>query len=294
MGKILSSLIALIVVCHFSSCVVVLKNQPVKKESITRLTVLKKDRIIENSGVIMSSFGDYTFWTHRDGKYDTLYRVNLNGEIVQRVKIQNVNLHDWEDIAIENENIFIGDFGNNQNARKDLKILTIPEPVQKDSFINSFSKISFVYPDQKNFPSRGRNKNFDCEAMFTYRGKTYLVSKNRGNIKTKLYRINNYNIHITQEAELIDNMKTQFILFPVRKITGIITGADISPSGKKVALLSYGVLLILTDYTGDDFFKGKVSKIKIPFSQTEGVCFLSENDLLISNEKGKLFLVKIK
>ena len=78
-----------------------------------------------------------------------------------------------------------------------------------------------------------------------------------------------------------------------------ITGAAISPDGKKLALLSMTRLYILHHFKGTNFFQAKVKKVyKLPFTQKEAIDFIDNRSILISDEKspfGKphLYLLKL-
>lgn len=74
----------------------------------------------ETSGLIFWADG---IWTFNDSGGDpTLYKVDtLNGEIIQHATITNGINVDWEDIAQDDDHIYIGDFGNNGGDRQDLE-----------------------------------------------------------------------------------------------------------------------------------------------------------------------------
>ena len=64
-----------------------------------------------------------------------------------------------------------------------------------------------------------------------------------------------------------------------------ITAADISPDGKTIVLLSYGKLWTITDFSGDNFSKEKLTEIDLGVrTQLESVCFKNVNTLLLSDE----------
>ena len=73
------------------------------------------------------------------------------------------------------------------------------------------------------------------------------------------------------------------------KNTCSITAADISKDGKKIVLLSYGFLWVITDFNFDDFSKSKLNKVDLELrTQLEAVCFKNDSTLLISDEKSHL------
>src|SRR3954451_24152951 len=71
------------------------------------------NRVHESSGLI---WWDNQLWTHTDsgGKPD-LYAVDKStGKVLKIVTITNATNVDWEDIAQDDDYIYIGDFGNNE------------------------------------------------------------------------------------------------------------------------------------------------------------------------------------
>ena len=231
----------------------------------------------EGSGLVRSS-NDSTFWTLNDGGGKTeIYELNIRGKLLKTLPIPNVKNQDWEDITRDEKgNLFIGDFGNNQNIRKDLVIYKLPEN-QPDKL----EKITFHYADQKAFPPDKKSLNFDCEAFFALGDSLYLFSKNRGDKSVKLYttpsRAGNYAL-VPQEKIFLKTM---------------VTGAAISPNKKIFALLTYGkVFLFYVDNQGVSFKKPMLC-FKFANKQTEGITFLTNETMMISNEEGEMFAVRI-
>jgi hypothetical protein len=242
------------------------------------------EAINESSGIIVSdtSSASINFLTLNDhGGKPELYHVfsqdkkwNYNSW-----KIKNARNFDWEELARDDKgNIYIGDFGNNYNSRKNLRIYIVnaADSMRTDS-------INFSFEDQNLFPPAKDDMNFDCEAFFWYAGHLYLFSKNRGKGPVKVYQLPDQ--PGSYKAKLIGSLKAK----------GMITSADISPDKSMVALLNYGRIY---------FFKFKEGVIpqfqpffcrKFPRGgQSEGICFKNNRDLLITNEGRKIFLMKRK
>src|SRR5437867_13285675 len=80
-------------------------------------------RLTESSGVVASRQFPGVLWTHNDGGgagKQVLYAITREGKSLHEFLIVDVRLHDWEDIAIDNENhLFIGDLGNNDQKRSE-------------------------------------------------------------------------------------------------------------------------------------------------------------------------------
>ena len=236
----------------------------------------------ENSGII--SLQDSTVWIVEDGgNKDILYKVNFKGDIVKTLKVKNGDNDDWEDLTKDElGNVYIADFGNNNNKRKNLTIYKVPNPEIEPGDKIDAEKIEFNYPEQKDFPPKKSARFFDAEALFHRNNKLFIVTKNRSNPFTGsayIYSVpdtkGKYDATLIAEINLCSEWKTCQI-----------TGIDISPSGQKIIALSYGKLFIFTDFTGDDFSNGKIEEIDLGIrTQLESICFINEHTVLLSDER---------
>lgn len=97
------------------------------------------------------------------------------------IQLLSVLNFDWEAITKTEDEVIIGDFGNNFGSRKNLRMLHF------DKRSNLLKKeIAFSFPNQFDFfPSDSHN--FDCEAFFIKDEQYHLFTKNRGNNSTNLY-----------------------------------------------------------------------------------------------------------
>jgi len=249
----------------------------------------------ESSGLQYTSSGN--IWTIVDSNLAILYCIDSLGKIKRGIHLNNVN-HGWEDLAKDDlGNFYIGDFGNNFNNRKDLKIYKLPPPDSIKEKVITAEIIEFKYSDQRNFPPALNMKTFDMDAMICFGNSIYLFSKNRTKPftgYTKMYRLPN--VPGKHTAELIDSV----YLGPGHMLNTWVTGADISPDKKTLALLTHDKIWLFQCFKGDAFFKGKMKTIKLNhFSQKEGICFLDNESVYISDERtenilgGSLYQLKL-
>lgn len=229
---------------------------------------------------------DDEIWVIEDnGNKDILYRVGPKANLIQQLKVKDAKNQDWEDLARDKDgNLYIGDFGNNANQREDLRIYKVPNPTKEKGDKIEAKTIRFSYPEQKSFPPQDENLLYDCEAFFHSNGFLYLITKNRAypyTGKALVYRIpDDAGKH---KAQLIG----EFTSCTERAFCSI-TGAAISPSGEKVALLGSGYIWLFTDFLDGDFTKGKMEKIDVLHrTQQESICFKNETTLLIADEQSK-------
>lgn len=243
----------------------------------------------ETSGLIYWNGG---LWTHNDsGNEPVLFKLDtISGEILQTITIAGAENIDWEDIAQDDTRIFIGDFGNNQGNRTDLKIYVTEKssfPPSGDGSVTATS-INFSYGDQQGFEKANRSNDYDCESVLAFGDSLFLFTKNWVNEQTRLYA-------------LPKNPGTYSIL-PADQfnVEGLITGADIFENGSEIILCGYEnyrpFIWLLFDFDGTDFFGGNKRRINLSDmmgTQTEGVSYTFSRNVYISAEKTSIAPAKL-
>ncbi|MBL0308140.1 MAG: T9SS type A sorting domain-containing protein [Bacteroidetes bacterium] len=253
---------------------------PVTNQALILKSVLPS-LLSESSGLV---FTDGQLWSNNDsGNPAAIYRVDTsNGSILQTVFIDNYPNTDWEDLTADSAFIYIGDFGNNNATRRDLKVLKIAKAsISTDSIVHLDAEaIAFSYADQSSFSSSNA-ENFDCEALTSVKDSLYLFTKDWGDLKTKVYKL--------------PKTPGLYSVAPYSSfsVDGLITGADYNPSSNEVVLIGYtgnyseSFLWFLNDFTEDLFFSGNKRRIVMSnyhFWQTEGVAFATSNRFFVSCE----------
>lgn len=238
--------------------------------------------LAETSG--LTTIGVNQFLSHTDsGNEPKVMVFDSLGVIKRKIKLYNATNVDWEDLTKDkNGTIYVGDFGNNNSDRNNLRIYIIPDPktITKDS--TPAGILSFTYSDQKAFPPAAAYQNYDMEAFFWFNDSLYLFSKNRTspyNGYTKCYQLPARTGVLT--AKLIDSFYTGIGSY----LNFSVTGAAINSTGNKVVLLGYDKCWIFTGFTGRNFLKGTVKTY--PFNsltQKEAVYFESDLKLMITQE----------
>jgi len=241
--------------------------------------------IKETSGLIKL---DNKLWTLNDsGGKAALYQIDeRNGHIIKTLNILNAKNRDWEDIAYDDNYVYIGDIGNNRGNRRDLKIYKIPRAALNTQSSSRAEIISFHYSDQKDFKSRPQQNNFDCEAMIAHNGKLYLFSKNWKNQQTRLYELSTQ--AGKQTANYINTFNTQ----------GMVTGATINEEMNILLLTTYSPLLnvnvwAFTNFNGRNLLWGNAKKLKFtsPLNgQVEGITFRGNYKAYLSSEAFRKYI----
>lgn len=222
--------------------------------------------LTEISAVEMTSNSDL-FWVIEDAGNDNhLYGLDSNGIIKKDLTVLNSENNDWEDLTSdENGAIYIGDFGNNSEKRKNFTIYKISSPEKSDGEVRA-DIITF------NLPKDQKSKDF--EGFFLYEGSFYIFSKEPK--KCILIKVPN-----TIGAHTAEVMKT----FKLEGKNNEITSADISDDGKTIILLNHDKVWKLSDYDSDDFFGGRVESLPFNYStQMEGVCISNNLRVFLTNE----------
>jgi hypothetical protein len=138
-------------------------------------------KLKEVSGITYLSESNL-LWTLEDsGNANEIYGLNFeNGKIEKTITIENTENIDWEDITKDKDgNLYIGDFGNNDNERTDLSIYKIDKKALNTENAIPAYKVSFAYPEQKDFPPKKTEMFYDVEGFFEFKNNFYLFTKNR-------------------------------------------------------------------------------------------------------------------
>jgi hypothetical protein len=248
-------------------------------------TITKLPKVVnESSGMELND--NNQIWTLNDsGGKPELYLCDTTGRLIRTLKIANAKNRDWEDLTQDDRgNYYIGDFGNNNNGRKDLTIYKIPNPDRVRADFVRAETITFTFEDQTAFPPPRDQLNFDCESVIWKDGHLYLFSKHRTfPMRTNLYRlpdapgdyvaqkISSFQTSGPDETDLFNHW---------------ISAADISPDGTKVCIISSGKIWIFYDFEGDDFFSGQHRRIDLSSSsQREAIVFVSNTSVYMTDEE---------
>lgn len=219
--------------------------------------------IDEISGIVRSRWQENVWWVHNDsGDEPRIFAIDSTGSVHVApwhagdyaagagadsndkplwpgVQLGAAAHIDYEDIAVEDSTLYLGDIGNNGNARRDLGIYVIREPFYYDRRTRPIQHLPIRYPDQETFPAQ--EWHYDAEALFVDDGTLYVLTKHRKGQQintpqegTKLYRLDTEHPHRVNTLTLVDRHDT--IPPP--------TAAALSPSGDRLAVLGYASVWI--------------------------------------------------
>lgn len=243
-----------------------------------------EDELEETSGLI---YYDGGVWSINDSGNDAiLYMIEpASKAIVREIHIMNASNVDWEDLAQDDDYIYIGDFGDNMGTRDNLRVLKLAKSNISDQAYQEVT-VDFITFHYKNRPDNITGKhNYDCEAFTSCGDYLYLFSKNRLDYKTICYRLPKNPGDYSLEA------KDSF------NVNGLVTGADYSEKNKELALIGYGKNYVVPfacffyEFNNDDFFSGEYARVGFVYNhylQTEGICYKDDREVYISCEGSDL------
>lgn len=246
---------------------------------------------IEPSGLVKSRLWNDVYWAHNDsGDIPRVFAMHRDGRMypseregaAHGVHIPDAVNVDWEDIATDDQgNLIIGDFGNSRtNNRRDLCLYFIFEPHPSVGMTSVQRKIFFAYPDQTEIPSAV--SNFDAEALFFANGHVHILTKHRSDTGTTLYRLD------SMEPGKV-NVLTKLDSFDTR---GPVTGADASPDGKRLAILTYKGVWVFDALKQGAWFDGSIRWMPLEDEDQEAITIDGDN-LIISAGEGDGYLYEI-
>ena len=242
---------------------------------------LLPSNVAESSGAI---FFNNKLITHNDsGGENKLYEVDVTTQLVTRtVTINNATNIDWEDITQDDTSIYIGDFGNNNGNRTDLKIYKISKSDYTNGTNITAEIINFSYSDQTDFTSNLNNTIWDAEALVSFDANQLLVfTKNWVDGTTKAYAVpknpGTYTVNVQPTA---------------LNAGGLIAGGTFNTATGKLYLVGYTSVLqpfvwVSHGFNINDIFSGTNTQITLSGlgqEQAEAITFIDENSYYMTSE----------
>lgn len=237
----------------------------------------------EISGLVFNPKDQLLYTLEDKGNPNEIYVFSELGKLENTIKIENTQNTDWEDLTIDaNGNLYVGNFGNNNNERQDLSIYKIPENTLNLNATSPSQITTFSYAEQTEFPPKKKDLMYDCEAFVEINDSFYLFTKNRSkgfNGSFYVYKIPNKpgNFKAERIAELNSGKSYD---------RAAITGASFDINSKQIALVTHTKVLLIP-FTDDNSFKQEnITTVELNHnSQKESVTFKDANTLYIADEK---------
>lgn len=215
---------------------------------------ITSDAVQESSGLAASKCQSGVFWTQNDsGDGPYIFAVGRTGEELGTWKVTGAENNDWEDIDTFRDAsgtcyVYVGEIGNNEGKREHTVVYRIKEPSvgpdaaassRKDPLAtDSAESITVEYPD-------GR-PNAETLLVHPVTGDIYILTK-RTDAPSSVYKLAP-SFGTRQTAVKVGEVKVPSVP------NGQLTGGDIAPDGRRVALCDYVAGYELTLPEGDANF----------------------------------------
>jgi hypothetical protein len=251
-----------------------------RRPNATFLFSLEDDKVDESSGVADSNLRPGTYWTHNDsGGNARLFAFDRSGKSLGSATLSGVNARDWEDMAsIKIQGVsylYVGDIGDNLGNQAQIRVHRFPEisPNGKAITIDRFDTFTLSYPDGSH----------NAEALLvTPNGDIIIVTK----VETGdagVYRAKSPPRSGKYRLEKLGVVRLQ----AGNKYSHMITGGDVSPNGKQVALRTYFSIILFNVDKPELFIDARPQSLPVPLErQGEAVCFDHMGKRLITTSEG--------
>lgn len=256
---------------------------------------LRNRAIVESSGLTASRLSNGVYWTHNDsGDGPFIFAFNSRGGSLGVWRVAGADARDWEDIAAGpgpeagKSYLYIGDIGDNSEARKDIVVYRVPEPsISPETVSTSKSKpnntetaeaIRLRYPDGKH----------DAETVMVHpqTGTLFIVTK------VLLDNPVVYVVPAPLNPATVTTMKRLRAISLPSLLGGVITGGSISPDGRRVALCdyfqAYELVLPRGSSSFDDIWKQSFVSIDLGRrTQGEAIAYRMDGKALLATSEGR-------
>ncbi len=257
--------------------------------SPAQIATLEERAVTESSGVVASRRNPGLFWTHNDsGDGPFVYAFDRAGRKRGVWRVEGARARDWEDIAAgpgpeaSRSYLYAGDIGDNDEKRANITVYRFPEPEATDADASSTRETATAEAIRLKYPDGAHN----CEALLVHpaTGDIYVVTK-RGD------EAGVYKLAAGFDASTVNTLARVATLHGPGFFGSLVTGGDISPDGRRVALCDYATGYELTLPEGsksfDDIWRQKPTVIALgPRRQGESVAYSLDGAALLATSEG--------
>ncbi|HEV2761838.1 MAG TPA: hypothetical protein VGV38_02495 [Pyrinomonadaceae bacterium] len=203
---------------------------------------LEDPAVDESSGLAASRREPGLFWTHNDaGDGPFIYAFDRQGRKRGTFRVAGAQADDWEDIDAGpgpkpgQSYLYVGDIGDNEFARPNIVVYRVAEPqvTPEDARSTRFEPRATEQAEAFALKYTDGQHNAEAMAVHPRTGDIYVITK-EGEGPAKVYRAAAPAAGATEGTlERVGEVSAP-AAFP-----GMITGADISPDGRRVVLCDY-------------------------------------------------------
>jgi hypothetical protein len=263
--------------------------------SPTKLAVLKNGEINESSGLVASRTLPGAYWTHNDsGDGPFIYAFDTRGASLGVFRVAGANARDWEDISIgpgpqpNKSYLYIGDIGDNSEARPEIVVYRVTEPDLKTANKNSTKARPVATEPAEAIRLKFPDGKHDAETLLVHptTGNLYIVTKVAFADPTV------YEATAPLTAGTTITMKRIGEIHVPSLFGGALTGGSVSPDGRRVALCDYfqGYELVLPANAKDfdEIWKQRMTGFDLgKRKQGESIAYRLDGNALLATSEGK-------
>lgn len=225
------------------------QSRGISKTTLTASSVAELPSTLQGTSSLFFMNGEY--WTCNDHGELVLYAIDtIQATLRDSIPLQ-ASFRDMEEVSQDANYLYLGDFGNNQGTRDDLRVLR----VRKTSLGLPdllFDTISFSFPAHDD----SRARDFDCEAFLVTDTAIFLFTKQWEGQNCAIYAIPNMpGMHV---ARYVDSLST----------AGLVTGLSYQPERGLLVLVGYSTVCkpfvyLMTHVVGCRFSQANCERIQL-------------------------------
>jgi hypothetical protein len=213
---------------------------------------IQERKLFELSGLAASRAHPGILYAHGDsGSKARLFAIDTEGTVRADYRLPGIERTDWEDIAVGpgpggGPSVFVGDIGDNgarkndRPARAEIQIVRFAEPalpdpgVEEKQIISEAAVLRFQYPDHAH----------DAETLMLdpLTGDLLIVTKD-GSGRSSVFRAAGAAASAPGEVVILERVADLSLGSPGTP-SARATAGDISPTGDRVLLRTYGSILL--------------------------------------------------
>jgi hypothetical protein len=251
---------------------------------------LKSDRLNEASGI--QAGADGALYLHND-EGTRLFLADQTGRYLRDLDVKQANNRDWEDITrvpgADGPLLVIADIGDNHTSRRNVSLYFVPEPRGEADAVATH-RVRITYPDG---PRDAESLAYDADG-----GRLLILSKR--DQPPRLYGVP-LDLALWKqdlEAEFLGEVpglrpptRTDILRNPGRGLwVSQPTGMDISPDGRRAAVITYRSLYLFERAAGENWAaalsRSPQEFVGPPGTQDEGVAFSADGRSVLVTAEG--------
>lgn len=242
---------------------------------------LANSQITEASGLVMSRKQSDVFWLHNDsGDSARMFAMKSDGTDLGVFRLTGSNATDWEDIALGpgpvsgTDYLYLADIGDNGAQRSFVTVYRVAEPAVGGGGqdVSGAEALEFEYPDGAH--------NAETLLSDPLTGDLIIVTK--GLVSSGIYR--------APAPQTVGRSTLTYEGDASGVMTQLVTGGDISPDGRYVALRTYGAVKLYLRGAGMSVAEAlKAPACEVPQaseSQGEALAFAGDGSAYFTVSEG--------